>query len=155
MTLLLISVLGLAAATLAATIGVFLSLRRQAWADQQARAEAICEQSDEIAKLHAAFAALEQRYAELEQRSALLVPPPPLRSGLNLSVRTHALRLLGKGDDVQRVAAALGIPRDEVRLLSSLRTLMMTGSSATTAEVDRAAPGRERQQRSSAVQSTS
>jgi len=41
----------------------------------------------------------------------------PLRAGLNLSNRVHALRMLRRGEDVSHVAAALGVPRSEVELM--------------------------------------
>lgn len=47
----------------------------------------------------------------------------PLRAGLNLSKRVHALRMLRRGEDVSHVAAALGVPRKEVELLIRVQTI--------------------------------
>ena len=61
-------------------------------------------------------------------------PAPPyisLRSGMNLSRRTQALRLLRQGEDVSHVAAALAVPRGEIELLIRVQELM----------AHRAAPG--------------
>ena len=38
-------------------------------------------------------------------------------SGMNLSKRSQAVRLLRRGEDVGHIAAALGLPRGEVELL--------------------------------------
>jgi hypothetical protein len=49
--------------------------------------------------------------------------PEPLRAGLNLSKRVHALRMLRRGEDISHVAAALGVPRKEVELLIRVQTI--------------------------------
>lgn len=49
--------------------------------------------------------------------------PAPLRAGLNLSKRVHALRMLRRGEDVSHVAAALGVPRKEVELLIRVQSI--------------------------------
>jgi hypothetical protein len=48
---------------------------------------------------------------------AMMLVPAPLRAGLNLNTRVHALRMLRRGEDVGHIAAALGVPRREVELL--------------------------------------
>lgn len=56
-------------------------------------------------------------------------PPPPLsaqallRSGMNMSKRVQALRLLRRGEDISHIAAALGVPRREVELLIRVQKL--------------------------------
>lgn len=50
-------------------------------------------------------------------------PPVALRSGMNLTKRTQALRLLRRGEDISHVAAALGVPRREIELLVRVQKL--------------------------------
>lgn len=47
----------------------------------------------------------------------------PLRSGMNMSKRIQAIRLLRRGEDVSHVAAALGVTRREVELLIRVQKL--------------------------------
>lgn len=67
------------------------------------------------------------RVNEVEQCASLLVPPPPPRSGLNLSARTQAIRLFRRGDDSSRIATVLGLPRNEVELLIKVHKLAVNG----------------------------
>src|SRR5262249_36821352 len=41
----------------------------------------------------------------------------PVRSGMNLNIRTQALRLLRRGEDVSHVAAALAVAGSEIEVL--------------------------------------
>ena len=72
------------------------------------------------------------RLQEVERCAALLVPPPPPRSGLNLSARTQAIRLFRRGDDPHRIAAVLGLPRNEVELLIKVHKLAVNGGVRTS-----------------------
>ena len=76
------------------------------------------------------------RMDELQQRvqtatSQRIAPEPEspapqsiqLRSGMNMSKRVQALRLLRRGEDISHVAAALGVPRREVELLIRVQKL--------------------------------
>ena len=63
------------------------------------------------------IASLRERLIEVEERSSLLVQPPPSRSGLTLSRRAQALRMVRRGDTPEQVAAALSVPQNEVRLM--------------------------------------
>jgi hypothetical protein len=57
------------------------------------------------------------------QESAVSFVPAPLRAGLNLNKRVHAMRMLRRGEDVSHIAAALGVPRKEVELLIRVQTI--------------------------------
>lgn len=72
------------------------------------------------------------RVNEVEQCASLLVPPPPPRSGLNLSARTQAIRLFRRGDDSSRIATVLGLPRNEVELLIKVHKLAVNGGVRTS-----------------------
>jgi hypothetical protein len=43
--------------------------------------------------------------------------PAPARSGLNISKRVQAMRMMRRNEDVSHIAAALGVTRREVELL--------------------------------------
>lgn len=49
--------------------------------------------------------------------------PAPLRAGLNLNKRVHAMRMLRRGEDIAHIAAALGVPRREVELLVRVQSM--------------------------------
>jgi len=54
---------------------------------------------------------------------AVAFVPAPLRAGMNLNKRVHAMRMLRRGEDVSHIAAALGVPRKEVELLIRVQTI--------------------------------
>jgi hypothetical protein len=43
--------------------------------------------------------------------------PMPARSGMNLSNRVQAMRMVRRNEDISHIAAVLGVPRREVELL--------------------------------------
>lgn len=74
---------------------------------------------------------MEQLMAQLEQKAATPAAPaetvyvpvtPP--SGMNQTRRVQALRLLRRGEGIEHVCAALGMPRCEVELLIRVQDLM-------------------------------
>jgi hypothetical protein len=116
---------GLLALGLAAALALFVSLkyelRVQANIDR-ARIDAI------LKRLHDA----ESRAAA--PAAAAPVPEPVLlRSGMNLSKRVEAVRLLRRGEDISHVAAALGVTRREVELLMRVEKLSVRRASSATA----------------------
>lgn len=44
-------------------------------------------------------------------------------SGVNMSKRVHATRMMRRGEDVSHIAAALGVPRREVELLMRVQEM--------------------------------
>lgn len=67
---------------------------------------------------------------EAEERTAQLVPPPPVRSGLNIHTRTQAIRLFRRGEEDREIALKLGLPLYEVRLLLKVHNLAVNGPAA-------------------------
>jgi hypothetical protein len=67
--------------------------------------------------------ALQVQEVSERQPEEVIVPSPP-RSGLNLSRRVQAMRMLRRGEDVSHIAAALGVPRQEVELLIRVQRLV-------------------------------
>jgi hypothetical protein len=77
---------------------------------------------------------IEQMMARLDEAERPAAPvveeltfvPAPLRAGLNLNKRVHAMRMLRRGEDVAHIAAAMGVPRREVELLIRVQTIGKT-----------------------------
>ena len=79
----------------------------------------------------------------LERLQAASPTPPPFApepvfvpvaspAGLNINRRTHALRLLRKGQDITHISAALGVPRQEVELLVRVQDLIANTQAKAT-----------------------
>jgi len=82
---------------------------------------------------HEASQQLEDMREELrqaEQRTAQLVPPPPLKSGLNVNVRTQVIRMFRHGEAEELIATKLGLPKNEVRLLLKVHKMAVNGTAA-------------------------
>ncbi len=60
---------------------------------------------------------------EAEERTGVLAPPTPPRSGLNLTTRAQALRMFRRGEQPERIAAALQVPENEIQLLIKVHRL--------------------------------
>jgi hypothetical protein len=105
----------LIAAGLFSTLALFLALKKEIRTQaqrQQGRVEAMA------ARLQDAECAIPR--AELE---TFAIVPAPLRAGLNLNKRVHAMRMLRRGEDVAHIAAALGVPRREVELMIRVQSI--------------------------------
>jgi biopolymer transport protein ExbB/TolQ len=61
-----------------------------------------------------------------DHQSPAVIVAAAARSGMNVSRRVQALRMLRRGEDVSHVAAALGLPRQEVELLIRVQALVNT-----------------------------
>jgi hypothetical protein len=102
----------LIAAGLFSTLALFLALKRE-MGRLALRYKARIEEM--LVRLNEAEA--ERLVAAAQSEPAPLFVPAPLRAGLNLNKRVHAMRMLRRGEDVSHVAAALGVPRREVELM--------------------------------------
>jgi hypothetical protein len=76
-----------------------------------------------LRELETRIADLSERLREVEDRTGMLGPPVPPKSGLNMSRRTQVLRLARRGEHPDNIAALLGLPRREVELLLRVRAL--------------------------------
>jgi hypothetical protein len=139
---------GIFAMGLMAALALFLSLKREVRREvrkHRARMDALAKRMDEEARRPASVPVETPAEEPLSQAAAgplfqaaaePLSQMVPLRSGLNLSKRVQAVRLLRRGEDVSHVAAALGVTRREVELLirvqklSSQRAASAGGSAA-------------------------
>ena len=72
-----------------------------------------------------AVQALETDLRAVERQTGMLVPPAPARSGLNLSKRTHVLRMNRAGQDGASIASGLSLPRSEVELLIKVHRIVV------------------------------
>jgi hypothetical protein len=68
---------------------------------------------------------LETDLRDVERQTGMLVAPAPAPSGLNLSKRTHVLRMHRAGRDSAGIAAALALPRSEVELLIKVHRMVV------------------------------
>lgn len=113
--------LGLLALGLVAALTLFISLKyevRLAARKDRARLDAIA--------LRLTAAERPEPVQHLETAAAAAAPAPELimlRSGMNLSKRVQAVRLLRRGEDPSHVAAALGVTRREIELLLRVQKL--------------------------------
>lgn len=73
------------------------------------------------ADFNAKLSDLSARVFEAEERTGVLVPPAPPKSGFNLNKRSQALRMSRRGDQADKIAAALSLPRREVELLLKIQ----------------------------------
>jgi len=76
------------------------------------------------------FHQLRQQVEDLEQKqpTETHIPPSPVRPSLNLSRRSQILRLAKRGERPEQIAAALGLPSNEVELLLKLHHASMQTS---------------------------
>jgi hypothetical protein len=119
-------------ALIAAGMGLCLYLFASLKSDLRA-AEARCQKKLAALELewNGKLDSVDERWKELSQISALLVPPAPTRSGLNLSKRSQALQMSRRGGTPQVIAEALSIPKNEVELMLKVQRIVMSGLEAT------------------------
>jgi hypothetical protein len=67
--------------------------------------------------LKAQVAELSARVLDTEERTGVLVAPIPPKSGLNLNKRSQVIRMSRRGEQAEKIAASLNLPRREVDLL--------------------------------------
>jgi len=64
---------------------------------------------------------------ELSRISSQLVAPAPPHSGLNLTKRSQAVRMIRRGDTPRDIATALDLPQNEVELLVKVHRIVASG----------------------------
>jgi hypothetical protein len=86
-------------------------------------------QSQGDAGLQSVRDSLEALAAQLHdlQNHPPVAPPPGIpKPGLNLSKRSHALRMHRHGEGAEQIAAALDLPRQEVELLLKVHRIVLS-----------------------------
>jgi hypothetical protein len=87
-----------------------------------------------LERLNAGLGEVAAKLAQTEERMALLVAPAPPRSGLNLGMRSQALRMSRRGDTPQQISAALEIPQRQVELMLKVQRLAMETAAGPLAD---------------------
>jgi hypothetical protein len=128
-----LAALVLSAAALAAVLFLFVALKREMWRRERAARERAGTVAAAVEEMRAQVASLRAQFADLEERTGMLAAPPPVRSGLNMNRRNHAVRMARRGDPPEQLAAALGLPLNEARLLSVVERLRVSDERRTSA----------------------
>jgi hypothetical protein len=68
---------------------------------------------------------LEQRVQELRQHGLPAAVSAPPRAGFNLEKRSHALRMLRRGEAPPQIASVLELPLQEVELLIKVHRIVL------------------------------
>ena len=87
------------------------------------------KQSQKDAELQALRDSVDSLAAQIHdlQNHPPVAPPPGLpKPGLNLSKRSHALRMHRRGEGAEQIAAALELPRQEVDLLLKVHRIVLS-----------------------------
>jgi hypothetical protein len=106
----------LIAAGLFSSLALFLTLKRDI-------RRLVFRQKTRIEDMMARLEEASRPPAEPVAEEAVTFVPAPLRAGLNLNKRVHAMRMLRRGEDIAHIAAALGVPRREVELLIRVQSI--------------------------------
>lgn len=106
----------LIAAGLFSSLALFLTLKREI-------RRHVFRQRTRIEEMMARLDEAERPAQPVAEEPAATFVPAPLRAGLNLNKRVHAMRMLRRGEDIGHIAAALGVPRREVELLIRVQSI--------------------------------
>jgi hypothetical protein len=104
------------AAGLLSTLALFVTLKHEICGQAQRQKKRIEEMAVQLNEVNRS----PERAAE---EPAVAFVPAPLRAGLNLNKRVHAMRMLRRGEDVSFITAALGVPRQEIELLIRVQSI--------------------------------
>lgn len=109
----------LIAAGLLSTLALFMTLKREIRRQAQRQKKRIEEMAVQLNEVNRS-----PEPAAEEPANAFV--PAPLRAGLNLNKRVHAMRMLRRGEDISFITAALGVPRKEIELLIRVQSIGRT-----------------------------
>jgi hypothetical protein len=104
---------------------LFFTVKIEMRSDYTARRtqEALC--TEQFARMRESLEQLQSALHESEERTGVLVPPTPPRSGLNLNRRSQALKMYRRGDPPEQIASALGLALTEVELLVKVHQIVL------------------------------
>jgi hypothetical protein len=100
------------------------------WARRQSAQESAARE------MQAQMAELNTRVLDAEERTGVLVPPTAPRSGLNLNKRSQVIRMSRRGEQAEKIAASLNLPRREVELLLKVYSRVVYSSSDLRSNVN-------------------
>lgn len=106
----------LIAAGLFSSLALFVTLKREI-------RRMVFRQKTRIEEMMVRLGGAERPPEPVAEEPAVTFVPAPLRAGLNLNKRVHAMRMLRRGEDVAHIAAALGVPRREVELMIRVQSI--------------------------------
>ena len=92
-------------------------------------------QESATGELNAQMAQLSARVLDAEERTGVLVPPTAPRSGFNLNKRSQVIRMSRRGEQAEKIAASLNLPRREVELLLKVYSRSIHSSKEVNARV--------------------
>jgi hypothetical protein len=119
----ILALLAFSALTLAATLWLFVVLKHDLCKRERAAAAQEAAAAASVAEMRAEIEAVRAAFADLEDRTGMLAAPAPVPSGLNMGRRSRAVRLMRRGDSVEQIAASVGLPLNEARLLMTVERL--------------------------------
>jgi hypothetical protein len=110
----------------AACLWLFVLLKVELSNGDSRASKRLGETAAAVNALRVSLANLSERLEEAERHTGLLVPPPPTRSGFNLSKRSQAIRMHRRGETPSQIAAALELPQGEVDLLLKVHRIVIS-----------------------------
>ncbi len=118
--------LGATLSGILACLYLFVAVKRET-AVLRSRSDARIAQLEEaVAALAAKLDAQSVEWREAADRASLFVPPLAPSSGLNLTKRSHALKMHRLGEGPEQIARALGVPKNEVDLLLRVQQVVVS-----------------------------
>jgi hypothetical protein len=103
-------------AGLAGALILFVSVKREIHGHSTRNRKRIEEIAQRLQEAHA------------REPEPAYVPIAPPRSGLNLSKRVQAMRMVRRNEDTSHIAAALGVTRKEIELLIRVQKMSSKAS---------------------------
>lgn len=107
----------LAAAGIFACLWLFFTIKREFREGERRRL-------NELEEIRQFVRSLERRLEREREEAELAGSRSLISNGMNFSKRSQALRLMRKGEDPERVAAALNLPTGEVQLLRKVTEIV-------------------------------
>ena len=104
---------------------LFCTVKMEMRSDYTAQRKKEALYTAQFAQMREALEQLQSALRESEERTGMLVPPTPPRSGLNLNRRSQALKMYRRGDPPGQIASALGLALSEVELLVKVHQIML------------------------------
>jgi type II secretory pathway component PulM len=120
---LIISLLALVAVALAGSLLLFVVLKKEVWANARKREKQYEQLLAGYRDLETQVERIRAEFIDLQAHTGMLVAPTPPPSGLNISKRSQAIRMLRRGDSVDQVCAVLNLPGSEIALLAKIERL--------------------------------
>ena len=75
--------------------------------------------------LQASLEELRTQVQDLGQQPSITMAPPALRPGINLTMRSQALRAHRRGESAEQISKVLQVPRREVELLLKVHRIVL------------------------------